>query len=554
MHLRALIIVSFVAECILGGIQRVRTPCNLTGHWTYTPEPGHDYSWSESKDGDLLCFPGRDAWLRASGKIVGDNVTLKFADKSCPGASPSMPEIVKWGTIDETCSTITMHDVQPNCPTAGSCMYQRIPPPPPPCPTNASNPLDIDWLKCKSHRIINGSRIRILPTSILNRGLNATYAYTPDASHSYGAQWTRDFAYTVLGGAPDLMDEHEVKQSVRYTFRGQRASDGCMPDRVQIDGMSVMSPGGMMPNNGRNPQHDHAWDNGPFAAILLAATANAWPETTRKERGLQRPSLFCELEPSARRALDFVNRSSENHLVYNDINHPNCTYGFTDTVAKTGNLLFTSLLYIDASRQLAGLAALYGCGNATQYGTEAARMAAAIDDVMYDSASKLWVAATHDNRLPDVWGSAYLVALGLSTPSRRQAAMDAIATNADTYLAHGQLRHLPYPTFWTRCTWSPDEESIPSGCPAEGTYQNGAFWATPLSYLTKAMIATNNTPFARQVLEACVADFKANGIYEDVDYGRPAVSKGVLNYTASATNVLYAVKELLAHENAAGSR
>lgn len=38
------------------------------------------------------------------------------------------------------------------------------------------------------------------------------------------------------------MDEASVKASVRYTFAGMRA-DGCMPDRVQIDGMSVMAPG-----------------------------------------------------------------------------------------------------------------------------------------------------------------------------------------------------------------------------------------------------------------------------------------------------------------------
>ena len=38
------------------------------------------------------------------------------------------------------------------------------------------------------------------------------------------------------------MDEASVKASVRYTFAGMRG-DGCMPDRVQIDGMSVMAPG-----------------------------------------------------------------------------------------------------------------------------------------------------------------------------------------------------------------------------------------------------------------------------------------------------------------------
>lgn len=46
-------------------------------------------------------------------------------------------------------------------------------------------------------------------------GINATSAYTPDATHTYGAQWTRDFQYTV-SGASELMDELSVKASVRY--------------------------------------------------------------------------------------------------------------------------------------------------------------------------------------------------------------------------------------------------------------------------------------------------------------------------------------------------
>ena len=71
-----------------------------------------------------------------------------------------------------------------------------------------------------------------------------------------------------------------------------------------------------------------------------------------------------------------------------------------------------------------------------------------------------------------------------------------------------------------------------------------AYWATPLSYVTSALLATGHAEFAEQLLSEAVADFMANGIYEDVDYGFPAHSKGVLNYTASATNVLWAAKRL----------
>jgi len=45
---------------------------------------------------------------------------------------------------------------------------------------------------------------------------------------------------------------------------------------------------------------------------------------------------------------------------------------------------------------------------------------------------------------------------------------------------------------------------------------------------------------------------KSNGIYEDVDFGpnnpSPRYAHGVLNYTASATNALWAAKLLEKHQ------
>ena len=45
-------------------------------------------------------------------------------------------------------------------------------------------PADMAWLRQDAARMINGSRLA---------GVNGTTLYTPDASSSYGAQWTRDF-------------------------------------------------------------------------------------------------------------------------------------------------------------------------------------------------------------------------------------------------------------------------------------------------------------------------------------------------------------------------
>lgn len=240
--------------------------------------------------------------------------------------------------------------------------------------------------------------------------------------------------------------------------------------------------------------------------------------------------------------------------MYNDPIRPNATYGFTDTVAKSGNLLFCSLLYIDASRQLAELAEQYGCGDAARYNREATAAAAAIDPALKDPSSPWWLAATIDNRVPDVWGTAYLVALNLSSAAKRRAAMEAMVSKPDDFFSAGQVRSMPAGKYWSRCCWQPpmaggacqvSNGSVPGpGCPAAGTYQNGAFWATPLAYFAAALTSTGFGPFAELLVSAAVTDFKQNGIYEDVDYGRPATSRGVLNYTASVVNVLAAARLL----------
>ena len=522
--------------------------CNLTGSWRYAPEPtgSGDLHMTETADGTLPCFKGND-WAWASGSVSGAAVSLVFNDPACEKTNPATV-FHKIGVLSADCDTIVMHDTQPNCPTQGDCKYVRAPPPPPPpppCKASCDHCVDVPWLTCRTKMIVEGCREPIHADSPLRRGNNATLAYTPDASHGYNAQWTRDFQYTV-SGASELMDAESVKKSVRYTFAGQRA-DGCMPDRVQIDGLSVMAPDGAMPGNKRNPNHDHAWDNMPFAALLLASTVQAWPDK----------QMFCELEPQARQALNFVNRSS-NHLVYNSVTHPNCTYGFTDSVAKTGNLLFCSLLYVDASRQMAALSKKYGCGDTAQYAREAAEVGGAID-ALKDPAGPLWFAATIDNRIEDVWGTAYLVALNLSSSTNRQAAMDDMVAHPDVYLQKGQVRSMPKGKYWTRCCFSElasnkfcagsrgNGTNQAPGCPGLGTYQNGAYWATPLSYLTQALLATGHRSFAQKVLTNATDNFKVNGIFEAVDYIKPGAAPyhGVLNYTASATNALWAAQLLL---------
>jgi len=154
-------------------------------------------------------------------------------------------------------------------------------------------------------------------------------------------------------------------------------------------------------------------------------------------------------------------------------------------------------------------------------------------------ASGLFLASDTLETLPDVFGSAYLVALNLSTPARRAAVGGFLAAQwrasggspATTVFQEGQVRHLPQPLLWKKC-WE--------GCPSAGTYQNGAFWATPLNWVLPALELTGHGAEAQGVAEATLASFRAGGVMEcinrDKDYA------GVRDYVASAANVLGVVE------------
>jgi hypothetical protein len=182
--------------------------------------------------------------------------------------------------------------------------------------------------------------------------------------------------------------------------------------------------------------------------------------------------------------------------VWNDPASPNCTYGFTDTVAKQGHLLFTSLLLLDAARGMATATAQASCGgggNSTFFAELAATVSAGLaaatqpgtavgtsgtsaetgtgTDAGSGTGGILWnpqynmLNACSDgaNALPDVWGSALAVAMGVLDNKTATAVVTAIAAKSGVFSA-GQVRHLPPPLVWGLC--------FGGGCPSPGTLRS----------------------------------------------------------------------------------
>ncbi len=365
---------------------------------------------------------------------------------------------------------------------------------------NSGNPYGlsaekIQWMKEATLNQLKGCRVQ---------GAGGTWIHTPDGVGNYKSLWTRDFYYMVEY-AGDLMDPNEIKASIYYLLNGQR-EDGCIPDRVNVEGQPVYSPG--PPGK---PMADNALDNGPFMAMLVCSYVNQY----------QDEELFREVEHQLSRGIDHTT-VSENGLVYNNPKNPQCVYGFTDIVKKTGNLLFSSLLYYKANLEMYQLCLKYECGNPAIYRERYEYVQQSISKLWNEDNGMFW-AADIDCKQIDIWGSAYAVEVGITSKKQTRGITKYLVEHYDETVMEGQIRHLTRSEGAWNNLFKPCEE---------GTYQNGAYWATPLAWMIP-VYARVNPGMAKDMLEEVITNFQENGINECINDGYVKVP----NFVVSATNV-----------------
>lgn len=357
------------------------------------------------------------------------------------------------------------------------------------------SPEEVKWMKDATFKQLKGCRVQ---------GKGGTWIHTPDGVGNYKALWTRD-SYYMVEYAGDLMDPKEIKASIYYLLNGQR-EDGCMPDRVNAAGEAIYSPGGP-----GKPMADHALDNGPFMAMLVCSYVNQYNDY----------EFFKEVEPKLRLGLDHI-RVKESGLVYNSPKSPQCVYGFTDIVKKTGNLLFSSLLFYKANLEMFQLCQKLQYGNVNIYKRRFQYVQQSINKLWDESTGMFW-AADIDCKQIDIWGSAYAIEVGITSQEQTNKITNYLVKQYDEIVRNGQVRHLAgSDTHW---------QQLFHPC-AEGEYQNGAYWATPLSWIIP-IYARHDMDLAKNMLQTVIHDFQENGINECINEGYVKVP----NFVVSATNV-----------------
>jgi hypothetical protein len=359
------------------------------------------------------------------------------------------------------------------------------------------------WLEREAHRIIRASKRSME---------DGTSAFPPQVGIGYEAFWLRDYEYTLEGSVTSYTDE-ELIAACRLFIRSLR-SDGAGVDCVKYDGTPIYKPGyGSM---GRNP----VADGSQFTVGV------AW----HTYRRTQSAELLREILDPLTKTMGAVPRNPETRLVHisPDVDWDRCPYGFTDTARKQGDVLFCSLLYVQACRQLSEL--LHTAGReaeARKWGSEGKLGAESIRNVFWDPRAGLFRAATVRCREHDVWGSAFAVYLGVADAQQSMRISTYFRTHYAELVQHGQIRHLPGGVYW--------EE----GC-ARDTYQNGAYWATPAGWFVYTLDLTDPALAERTVVDM-VRHFQLFGACEWI-FG---TQRKLPHYLASAALPLAGIRAML---------
>ena len=336
-------------------------------------------------------------------------------------------------------------------------------------------------------------------------------AFPPQVGTGYEAFWLRDYAY-MLEGCPEAFNDREVRDAYQIFLDAQRADGACV-DCVKFDGTPIYMPGyGTM---GKNP----VADGSPFLVDV------AW-HTYRK---VHDTSLLAASVKKLEAAMAAVPRNPKTGLVFIKPKTPKdrCPYGFTDTVPKQGDLLFCSLLYVQAAQQMSSIyGVLHQPAKQKQWQAESENVSKNIRKTLWNAKDGMFNAATIQCNQVDIWGSAFAVYLGVADPQQARSIAKYFETNYSKLVQKGQIRHTAPGQYWEGVTY-------------KDRYQNGAYWATPTGWFVYTLDKVNPALADRTLIDM-VNDFQERKINEWVIGNTTKLP----NYCASAAAPLGPIKKI----------
>lgn len=190
-------------------------------------------------------------------------------------------------------------------------------------------------------------------------------------------------------------------------------------------------------------------------------------------------------------------------------------WGFMDTVFTSGYTLFANCMTYQALVQLSIMSAANGdTADATDYTNRAALLKATVNANLFDYTFGMYkTASIKCSGQWDVWGSAYAVHVGLTTPAMAKQISQKLIAKKSTWYNNGGIRHVmsdnefnPGVAIWE--TYLGTDGIVTSVATAVGQrnaynrYQNGAHWYTPCFWVWKVIDIEDHVLSAQMRKEA----------------------------------------------------
>lgn len=378
--------------------------------------------------------------------------------------------------------------------------------------------MNFDFLAILARDVVEASRVRpgqsVGPSS---PNMTGGTLIRPGGRECYPAFWVRDYAMSLECG---LITPEEQRHALLLTAATQQAGDwqtpsgslvprGSIADHINFDGTPIFFPGTYDP-----AKQGGLWGKLPALDDHFYFVEMAWQycRQTGERRILNENVGGLTLTERLELAFTVPPARSDTQLVWCDESNRGVSFGFTDCVIHTGELLFASLLRERAARQLAELT-----GKA-RYADIAATIRRLVP-VVFSHSGGLLRASTGVSVQPDVWGSAFAVYSGAAEGVVRESICRALADafRAGTLAYRGNIRHvLTTDDFSAQSAW---ERLV--GSRVLNRYQNGAYWNTPTGWVCFA-IAQVDEPLAKRLAGDYVEELREGDFRKGVDFGSPS--------------------------------
>lgn len=381
---------------------------------------------------------------------------------------------------------------------------------------------DMKFLETITAAVVEKSRIKPGVDSGGAFGKNTTGGTLIRPGGHYSAFWIRDYAMSLQSGAISV---EEQKHALILTASKQQEGDwntpsgslvphGAIADHIRVDGPPIFFPGTYNYDTQGRPK----WGKLPCLDDHFFFVHMAWCYVQdAKDKSI------LELEIDGRKlidrlelAFDLPPSNADSHLVHCDEDNRGITFGFTDQIVHTGDLLFCSVLKFRAAGELADLHQLLGNKEKVkQYEQIAASIKRSIG-ATFASEGGLLRASTGKSCQPDVWGSAFAVYVNALGPEQVRAVSHALADayNAGTLAYLGNIRHvLTSDDFSEKTAWESTRIT-------KNRYQNGAYWGTPTGWVCYA-IAKVDRNLARRLARDYIEELRMGDFRKGPEFGSP---------------------------------